>query len=129
MTMKFSARILGLAFVLSLAAGQVFAQAAKVELPFSFMVAKQELPAGTYEIRVDGSPMKRLTVRNVADGKSVQAPILFRLADMGVTEPAVAFDVTDNVHYLSEVHFPHLDGFALAGSPGEHKHELVKGSK
>jgi hypothetical protein len=119
-------RLVGLTFALALAAGQAWAQSAKVDVPFSFMVAKKELPAGQYEVRVDGNEMKRVVVRNLATGESVQVVALFRLADTGAKEPNLAFDVTDGTHYLSEAHFPGMDGFALPGSPGEHKHETVK---
>lgn len=112
---------------LGLMAGEAFAQSAKVELPFSFTVAKKELPAGEYEVRVDGAEMKRVTVRNVASGEKVQAAVMFRLANTGVTEVKLAFDVADGMHYLSELHFPNMDGYAIAGAPGgEHGHEMVK---
>ncbi len=126
MTKTSAVRLFGFLFALVLTASQAWAQSAKLDVPFSFMVAKKELPAGQYEVRVDGNEMKRLVVRNLTSGESAQAVVLFRLADTGVNEPNLAFDVTEGVHYLSEVHFPNVDGFALPGSPGEHKHEMVK---
>ncbi|MBI4917286.1 MAG: hypothetical protein HY825_15720 [Acidobacteria bacterium] len=122
-----SVRLVGLTFVLALAAGQAWAQTAKVDVPFSFMVAKKEMPAGEYELRVDGAEVKRMTLRNLATGEKAQATVMFRLANIGAAEPNLAFDVAEGMHYLSEVHFPNSDGFALAGAPGgEHKHEKVK---
>jgi hypothetical protein len=127
MKKSMAVRLVGLTFVLALAAGQAWAQTAKVDVPFSFMVAKKEMPAGQYEVRIEGNEMKRLVVRNLATGESTQATVLFRLANLGVTQPSAAFDVNDGTHYFSEMHFPNMDGYALAGAPsGEHTHEMVK---
>lgn len=103
--------------------------AASVKIPFAFMVKDKEMPAGRYEIRVEGDG-SRLVMQG-ADGSAGPTilPVLTRLAELGGTQVDVVFDNADGKHYLSEVHLPGRDGFALPGAPGAHTHTKVTASE
>jgi hypothetical protein len=116
--------VLGLAGTLVWAAG-----AATVDIPFSFFIKDKEMPAGRYEISVEGSNMNRLVIRAKDGGQTSMVPVLTRLADTGAKEPMVVFDKANDKYYLSEVHLPGKDGFAVQGAPGKHTHETVSGKE
>src|SRR5208337_4869575 len=63
-----------------------------VKIPFSFIVKDQELPAGAYEIRLEGSDETKLLVRNSNGSGQVLVPVIERLADTGAKELKVVFD-------------------------------------
>jgi hypothetical protein len=116
---------LGLAGSLAWAANLV-----SVDVPFSFIVKDKELPAGRYEIRVEGNDEGRLAIRNSQGGGTVMALVIERLADTGATEPRVVFDkMADGKSYLSEVHIPGIDGYLVGIAKGRETHVTVTGKK
>jgi hypothetical protein len=116
---------LGLAGSLAWGAGPV-----SVDVPFSFFVNDKELPAGHYEIRVEGNDESRLVVRSSQGGGTVVALVLERLADIGGKDSKVVFDkMEDGKSYLSEVHIPGIDGYLVGIAKGREKHVTLIGKK
>jgi hypothetical protein len=116
---------LGLAGSLAWAAGAV-----SVNIPFSFVVKDKEMPAGRYEIRVEGKDESKLLIRSNEGGGTVFALVIERLADTGATEPKVVFDkMQDGKSYLSEVHIPGQDGYLVGISKGRETHVVVTGKE
>jgi hypothetical protein len=114
---------LALAGTLAWAAGS-----AMVNIPFDFIVKDKKMPAGRYEITPDGPEQSRLLIQKVGGTESLAVPVMTRLADMGTTQVRVVFDQVGEKDYLSEVHFPGRDGFALQGAPGKHTHRVLNGT-
>jgi hypothetical protein len=125
--------LVGLAVVvltLGMAAGIARALGpARFVVPFSFMAKDKELPAGTYDFTAQGEGLSQLMIRSSGGGGTTLVPVVTRLADIGAKQPVVVFDVAEGKHYLSEVHMPGADGFALAGAPGKHTHAKVEGNE
>ena len=116
---------LGLAGSLAWAADVV-----SVNVPFSFIVKDKELPAGSYEIRVEGEGEDYLAIQSTKGGQPVLALVIERLADTGVNEPKVIFDkMKDGKTYLSEVHVPGKDGFLVGIAKGRETHVTLSGKK
>ena len=121
--------ILGVgAVVLGLAGSLAWAKtAAVVEIPFDFVANDKELPAGRYEMMAESADQNRLAIRNLNGDHTFMLSVLTRLADVGGTNVRVVFDKTeDGKCFLSEVHMPNMDGFALQGAPGRHTHKVVR---
>ncbi|HNX49026.1 MAG TPA: hypothetical protein PLS53_07965 [Thermoanaerobaculaceae bacterium] len=114
----------GLASTPAMAAGSAF-----VKIPFNFFVKDKEMPAGRYEVRLEGELGNRVLLRDTAGGGTSLLPIVTRLADTGATMVQVIFDTAEGKNFLSEIHFPGNDGFALAGAPGMHTHTKVNASE
>jgi hypothetical protein len=114
MRKQFLALVAVCAVALGLAGTLVWAAAAEtLDIPFSFFMKDKEMPAGRYEISVEGSEMNRLILRATDDGQISMVPVVTRLADTGAKEPMVVFDKANDKHYLSEIHLPGKDGFAV----------------
>jgi len=114
---------------LGLAGGLAWAaDIASVDVPFSFIVKDQELPAGSYEIRVQGEAEDYVAVRNTKGGKPVLALVMERLADIGAEHSKVVFDkMPDGKVYLSEIHIPGKDGFLVGMAKGRETHVTLTG--
>lgn len=125
----------GLSFITILAAPFAFGQTStpelgRVNIPFKFMVAKKELPAGKYQMLRQEGKEDRLQLRNVQSGTSTFIPIIERLAE---TDPAqkhgarVVFDTVGDRKILSEF-WPadNSDGYLLSINKGEQQHEVVQ---
>jgi len=118
------------AVVLGLPSGLAWAaNSGVVDIPFNFIMKDKEMPAGRYEISLEGSDMSRLVIRAKNPGVAFVVPVMTRLADTGAKEPKVVFDKAGEKHYLSEIHLPGNDGFAVQGAPGKHTHETVSGKQ
>ena len=116
---------LGLAGSLAWAAG-----AMSVSVPFSFVVKDKEMPAGQYNIQLEGNDETKLVIRSSQGGATVLVQVLERLADTGAKEPKVVFDKTaDGKSYLSEVHMPGRDGFLVGIAKGKEIHEVLTGKE
>ena len=116
---------LGLAGSLAYAAGAI-----AVDIPFSFVVKDKEMPAGRYEVRVEGKDEARLAIRSAAGGGTVFALVVERLADTGGKEPKLVFDkMQDGKSYLSEVHIPGSDGFLVGIANSRETHVTVTGKE
>jgi hypothetical protein len=104
----------------------------RVNIPFKFMVAKKEMPAGKYEVVRAGNQGQenRLLLRNWDSKASLYVSVIERLAE---TDPAqkhgarVVFDSVGDQKYLSEF-WPadNGDGYLLGINKGEKKHEVVE---
>jgi hypothetical protein len=122
--------VVGVAVVLfALVAGVASAQSAKkvqFETSFSFLVNDKEMPAGRYQVEalMSQGPTP-LVLRNLKTNESVAVKVITRLADLAGSEPQIIFDKTQDAHFLAEVHYPGMDGFAIQGAPGVHGHEKV----
>ena len=99
-----------------------------VQIPFEFVANGKELPAGKYLISPQDQDPRILVIRSEKGADSVLLPVVTRLSASESSEPRVVFDKAGEKHYLSEVYLPRMDGFQLAGAPGEHTHQDVKGT-
>jgi len=116
---------LGLAGSLAWAAG-----AMSVSVPFSFVVKDKEMPAGQYNIQLEGNDETKLVIRSSQGGVTVLVQVIERLANTGAKEPKVVFDKTaDGKSYLSEVHMPGRDGFLVGIAKGKETHEVLTGKE
>ncbi len=127
---------IALSFITILAVPSAYGQnvLGHIDIPFKFMIAKREMPAGKYEV----STMKgeavgretRLVVSNYEKNISVYVPVIEHLAE---TDPSqkhharVVFDDVGDQRFLSEF-WPadKGDGFLLGIKKGEQKHEVVE---
>jgi hypothetical protein len=98
------------------------------EISFPFMAGDKSLPAGNYELRASDS-LNTLTVTNVKTKQSSMVMVFTRLSPRAAGEAVLVFDKEGGQHYLSEVYFPGMDGFAFKGATGQHSHEIIKGKK
>jgi len=114
-------------FALGLAGSLAWAGGAmSVNVPFSFIVKDKEMPAGRYQIWLEGADETRLVIRSNEGGGTVLVTVLERLADTGAKEPKVIFNKTEDAKtYLSEVHMPGQDGFLVGTAGGKEKHVHV----
>ena len=104
--------------------------ALSVDVPFSFIVKDKEMPAGHYQIQVEGNDASKLVIRSNAGGGAFFALVLERLADTGGKDPKVVFDKTeDGKTYLSEVHIPGQDGYLVGIAGGKEKHVTLSGKE
>jgi len=122
--------LLTLSLLTLLVAASAYAQAPLVlaNIPFSFMVEKQPLPAGQYEF----TPIMERGVMRVVDvdkkGEAVFAPIITRLAAGMHTTPKdahIVFDKVGDAYTLSEIWVPGEDGYLLHATKGKHEHHIV----
>lgn len=117
---------------LALASGLAWAaETVSVDVPFAFFVAKDnnEMPAGRYELRLEGDDESRLLIRSTTGSGAAVALVLERLADTGSKEPTVVFDKVEGKRYLSEVHIPGTDSFLVGIAKGKETHEVLTGKK
>jgi len=119
------------AVVLGLMGGAAWAaeEKAHVEIPFDFTVLSGTLKAGAYVVVTDGPKDNRVVLRSAATGRVIPLTVTTRLADLGGKDPLLVFDTVGSSRYLSEIHIPGIDGYALRGSALEHRHETVPGTK
>ncbi|MBZ5545433.1 MAG: hypothetical protein LAO07_17435 [Acidobacteriia bacterium] len=129
---------IALSFITILAVPFAYGQPAQVlgsvNIPFKFMVAKKEMPAGKYEVlRAEGEAEgqeSRLLLRNWQTKTSTYVPVIERLAE---TDPSqkhgarVVFDTVGDQKFLSEF-WPadKGDGYLLGINKKEQKHEVVE---
>jgi hypothetical protein len=97
----------------------------KVSIPFQFHAGQNVLPAGSYRIMTKNILGKVLTLSSLDSNKSWQVPFVTRLAQRANKKVELAFDKVEGESYLSEIHIPGIDGYALEGSPREHSHVQV----
>jgi hypothetical protein len=118
-------------FALGLAGSLAWAaDVTSVHIPFSFIVKDKELPAGSYEIRVEGEGEGYVAIRSTKGGKPTLALVIERLADTGAKESRVVFDkMPDGKSYLSEVHIPGKDGFLVGIAKGRETHVTITGKE
>jgi hypothetical protein len=105
------------------------AEIVSVDVPFSFFVHDEEMPAGHYEIRTQGDEETALLIESTTAGKMAAVQVITRLADNGSKESTVVFDKVEGKRYLSEVHIPATDGFLVGIAKGRETHEVLTGEK
>jgi hypothetical protein len=128
---------IALSFITILAVPLGYGQSAtptlgRVNIPFKFMVAKKEMPAGKYELLRTGGQghESHLVLRNSQTNTSMYVSIIERLAE---TDPSqkhgvrVVFDNVGDQKFLSEF-WPadNGDGYLLGINKKEQKHEVVE---
>jgi hypothetical protein len=117
--------------VLGLSAGVAWAaDSMAVNIPFAFTAAGTALPAGTYDIGTPGNDMSKLVIQAsgaVGGVGATVAPVLERLANLGTKHPVIVFDKVEGKYYLSEAHYPGMDGFLVGVEGGKETHEVITG--
>jgi hypothetical protein len=73
----------------------------KANVPFAFHAGMKQLPAGTYEITVEGRNSNTIMIRNVETWESVL--VTARPEQPGKTEGKLVFDRAGNQYFLAEV--------------------------
>jgi hypothetical protein len=101
-----------------------WAQQNTFKIPFEFHLGDNVLPAGTYEIKADGTT-RRLLITNRGSGQTVFAGFLARIAKIDGNEAKLAFDKVGTKTYLCEIQYPDRDGYHLAGELGKHSHSIA----
>lgn len=96
-----------------------------VDIPFDFAVEAGTLPAGTYDVVVNGPGSGSIVLRDSRTGEATRLSIVTRLADVGRNKAYLAFDKVADTHTLAEIHIPKRDGYALQGASADHLHEIV----
>jgi hypothetical protein len=130
--MKFAALVAVAALA---AAPSVFAQEpVKANIPFPFQVEGKTMPAGAYtftpEVATD-----TVKVRGGSPPADAVALIITRVAAQfhpatGTPEHShIVFDKVGNVHFLSEVWEPGMDGFLVYATKGKHEHVVIHVTK
>lgn len=103
-----------------------------VDVPNAFAAATAQLPAGRYEVTLNGVAHQTVSFRSL-DGKNTATVMISTAiaADPGKpTEGKLVFDVVGGQYTLSEVWMPGHDGYLMAGFKNDsvHKHAIAKGS-
>ena|SRR5690242_20358398 len=127
---------IALSFLFVLAAPLANAQSQKVlgsvNVPFKFMAAKKEMPAGNYElVRTEPEGKEtRLLLRSVEGKSAILIHVIERLAETSASEKhgaRVVFDTVGEQRFLSEFWPADVsDGYLLGVTKGEQKHEVVE---
>jgi hypothetical protein len=73
----------------------------KANVPFAFNVGQKQLPAGTYEVNVEGTASTMIMIRNIETGESALA--LAGSEAPRITENKLVFDHVGNEYFLSQV--------------------------
>ena len=100
------------------------------EIPFKFMVAKKEMPAGKYEVLKMAGQENNLVLRSPRGKASIIVPVIERLAETDPSQKHHArfvFDAIGDQKLLSEF-WPadNADGYLLGINKGEEKHAVVE---
>jgi hypothetical protein len=89
----------------------VYAQSfAKANVPFAFSVGPKQLPAGTYEVKVEGAASDTIMIRNIETGESALSVAGYEAPQS--TEGKLVFNHVGNEYFLSQV-------WRESGSQGE----------
>jgi hypothetical protein len=103
----------------------------RVAIPFKFMVANKEMPAGNYEIvKTEGDGQgSNLLLRNMSKGRSTYLHIIERLAQTNpeaMHKAKVVFDSVGDQKHISEF-WPadNHDGYLVGVTKGEQKHVIL----
>jgi hypothetical protein len=115
-------------FTLAASGNLLLAQMITVAVPFEFKVGDRTMPAGSYDFRRSKDDTT-LTIRSLDTGEESIVAFITRLSPREDRKGSLAFDETNNTHYLSEVYMPGIDGFHLQGAPGEHHHSMLEAKK
>jgi hypothetical protein len=96
---------------LMFSATSAYAQSfAKAEVPFAFNVGPKQLPAGTYELKVEGAASHTIMIRNIKTGESALSVAGYEAPRS--TEGKLVFNHVGNEYFLSQI-------WRESGSPGK----------
>ena len=73
----------------------------KVNVPFAFNVGPKQLPAGTYEVKVEGAASDTIMIRNIETGESALSVAKYEAPRS--TEGELVFNHVGNEYFLSQV--------------------------
>ncbi len=96
-----------------------------ITIPFQFYIDGDLLPAGTYEF-TPGALGTHVELRNVQSERTLVISVLTSVSLRNVNGAQAVFDVVGPDHYLSELYFKGMDGFAFNGAPTKHTHQIVE---
>ena len=74
---------------------------AKADVPFAFNVGQKQLPAGTYEVRVQGTASSTIMIRNVETGESAFSVTWYQVPRS--TKDKLVFTHVGNEYFLSQI--------------------------
>jgi hypothetical protein len=74
---------------------------AKAKVPFAFNVGQKQLPAGTYEVKVEGQASETIMIRNIETGESALSIAGYEAPRS--TEGELVFNHLGNEYFLSQV--------------------------
>ncbi len=116
-------------FILLSFAPTAFAQdKLEVNIPFSYIVGRQTLPAGKYEFKVDYSG-STISIADLSTRRSEMANFLSTLDETNQSDasgPHVVFDKVGNTYWLSQLWLPGQGGILVYETKGEHTHHTVQ---
>jgi hypothetical protein len=96
----------------------------EIKVPFDFNVQGATLPSGSYTLIADGANNDEVVLQS-SSGDVTQLPVVTRLADNGRNKAYLVFDKDGGDRFLSEIHMPGKDGYAIQGASGTHEHMTV----
>ncbi len=132
MKTKMTLVLLVLASTVLFAAAQTQTQptsALNITTTFSFYVADQVLPPGSYVIKASGTGGNNITVTSSNGRNKYDVEASTRISASAEDRDSVVFDVAGNDHYLSEVYLQGEDGYLIPGSTVKHTHLRIKSKK
>ena len=102
----------------------------RVDIPFNFMVAKKEMPAGKYEVLSVEAEGAHLMLRSSKGKGAIYVSVIERLAETNPSQKhgaRVVFDTVGDQRFLSEF-WPadNADGYLLGTNKAEQKHAIVE---
>ncbi len=99
-----------------------------IDIPFQFYVDGNLLPAGSYEFSPNAQGT-HVELHNVQSEKTMLISVLTSISLRPVNGAEAVFDVVGTDHYLSELYFKGMDGFAFNGAPTKHIHQVVESAQ
>ncbi len=104
--------------------------AAVVNIGFPFIAQGKTMPAGEYELQVNGDETA-FTLTAEPKGKGEFVSVVTRLAapEPPGNDTHITFDKVGTTYYLSEVWLPGADGYLVYAAKEKHTHTIVKGQK
>lgn len=103
-----------------------------VDIPYAFTASGGQLPAGHYEVSLNGVAHQTVTFRS-PDGKNSATAMISTAIAADPDKPVGAklvFDIVGEKHILSEIWMPGHDGYLITGyvNDSAHRHSIAKGS-
>ena len=87
---------------LMFSATSAYAQSfAKANVPFAFNLGQKQLPAGTYEVKVEGAASNMIMIRNIETGEGALSISGYEAPRS--TEGKLVFNHVGNEYFLSQV--------------------------
>ncbi len=116
-----------------IAYAEVLVQTMAADVSFEFAATDKVFAPGTYQVERNGLDSPTLKFRAGNGTEIMTLPVLSRLKVSHVkatdADTYLVFDVFKDKKVLSEVWFPHLDGFIVSETTEPHQHTTVKGKK